>query len=100
MGRMTARWGRTLQIWRFYRVSRLLFVTIWLLTRELRRVWHAHARGQDAHPNLDVFRCALRTFRATAIETGGLLIKLGQFLSARAHLLPPQALAELTLLQH
>lgn len=99
MGRMTAQWGRTLQVWRFYRVTRLLFVTIWLLTRERRRVVQARARGQDAFPNLDVLRRALRTFRITAIEMGGLLIKLGQFLSARADLLPPEALAELAQLQ-
>ncbi|HEX6543792.1 MAG TPA: AarF/ABC1/UbiB kinase family protein [Ktedonobacterales bacterium] len=99
MGRLTARWGRTLQIWRFYRVSRLLFVTIWLLTRERRRVVRARARGVDAHPNLEVLKRALRTFRITAIEMGGLLIKLGQFLSARADLLPTEALAELSQLQ-
>jgi predicted unusual protein kinase regulating ubiquinone biosynthesis (AarF/ABC1/UbiB family) len=99
MGRMTAQWGRTLQVWRFYRVSRLLFVTIWLLTRERRRVVRARARGQDAYPNLEVLRRALRAFRVTAIEMGGLLIKLGQFLSARADLLPPEALAELSQLQ-
>jgi predicted unusual protein kinase regulating ubiquinone biosynthesis (AarF/ABC1/UbiB family) len=99
MGRVTAQWGRTLLIWRFYRVSRLLFVTIWLLTRERRRVVRARARGQDARPNLDVLRRALRNFRVTAIEMGGLLIKLGQFLSARADLLPTEALAELTQLQ-
>jgi predicted unusual protein kinase regulating ubiquinone biosynthesis (AarF/ABC1/UbiB family) len=99
MSQMTARWGRTLQIWRFYRVSRLLFVTIWLLTRERRRVVRARARGQNAYPNIDVLRRALRTFRITAIEMGGLLIKLGQFLSARADFLPTEALAELTQLQ-
>lgn len=99
MGRMTAQWGRTLQLWRFYRVSRLLFVTIWLLTRERRRVVRARARGQDAYPNMDVLRRALRAFRVTAIEMGGLLIKLGQFLSARADLLPTEALAELSQLQ-
>ena len=99
MGRMTARWGRTLQLWRFYRVSRLLFVTIWLLTRERRRVVRARARGQDVYPNIDILRRALRAFRVTAIEMGGLLIKLGQFLSARADLLPTEALAELSQLQ-
>ncbi|MGE5335671.1 MAG: ABC1 kinase family protein, partial [Nitrososphaerota archaeon] len=99
MGRMAAQWGRTLQVWRFYRVSRLLFITIWLLTRERRRVVRARARGQDAQPNLDVLRRALRSFRVTAIEMGGLLIKLGQFLSARADLLPTEALAELAQLQ-
>lgn len=99
MGRMTAKWGRTLLVWRFYRVTRLLFVTIWLLTRERRRVVRARARGQDAYPNIDVLRRALRNFRITAIEMGGLLIKLGQFLSARADLLPTEALAELTQLQ-
>lgn len=99
MGRKTAQWGRTLQVWRFYRVSRLLFVTIWLLTRERRRVVRARARGQDAYPNIEVLRRALRAFRVTAIEMGGLLIKLGQFLSARADLLPTEALAELSQLQ-
>ncbi len=99
MGRMTAQWGRTLQVWRFYRVSRLLFVTIWLLTRERRRVVRARARGQNVYPNMDVLRRALRAFRVTAIEMGGLLIKLGQFLSARADLLPTEALAELSQLQ-
>ena len=95
-----SQWSRTLQVWRFYRVSRLLFTTIWLLTRERRRVVRARAHGrQDARPNLDVLRRALRNFRVTAIEMGGLLIKLGQFLSARADLLPPEALAELTQLQ-
>ncbi|HEU5349819.1 MAG TPA: hypothetical protein VFU63_14510, partial [Ktedonobacterales bacterium] len=99
MGRMAAQWGRTLQVWRFYRVSRLLFITIWLLTRERRRVVRARARGLDAQPNLEVLQRALRSFRVTAIEMGGLLIKLGQFLSARADLLPAEALAELAQLQ-
>ncbi len=60
----------------------------------------ARARGQlDARPDIDALRAVLREFRKTALALGGLLIKLGQFLSARADLLPAEALAELAQLQ-
>ncbi|MCP4514420.1 MAG: AarF/ABC1/UbiB kinase family protein, partial [Delftia sp.] len=40
-----------------------------------------------------------REFRALAIEMGGVLIKMGQFLSARVDILPPQVTQELAGLQ-
>ncbi|MDW0110613.1 ABC1 kinase family protein [Sporosarcina aquimarina] len=36
-----------------------------------------------------------RTYKKTALELGGLMIKLGQFLSARADIMPPSFLEEL-----
>src|SRR5215831_4497428 len=68
--------------------------------RERRRVIRAHAKGDaDVGPNVDVLVKVLVRFRETAIKLGGLLIKLGQFLSARADLLPEEALAVLATLQ-
>jgi len=40
-----------------------------------------------------------RDFRALAVQLGGVWIKLGQFLSSRVDLLPPQIIAELSGLQ-
>ncbi len=86
--------------WRFYRVSRLLFTTIWIMYRERRRVLKARQRGdREVKPNIEALRRVMVSFRLTALALGGLLIKLGQFLSARADLLPQVALAELVLLQ-
>ena len=45
------------------------------------------------------FRRRARHFRALAIEMGGVLIKLGQFLSARVDVLPPEITEELQGLQ-
>ncbi len=93
-------WVRRNPVWRFYRISRLLFSTLWIIVRERNRVVRARANGQfEVTPNIDALKRALREFRLTAVALGGLLIKLGQFLSARADLLPPEALAELATLQ-
>ncbi len=94
------RLSRSNQIWRFYRVVRLLLQTLWILTRERNRVMRAYARGQyGVRPNTEVLRRVMREFRETAVALGGLMIKLGQFLSARADMLPQEALAELAQLQ-
>jgi predicted unusual protein kinase regulating ubiquinone biosynthesis (AarF/ABC1/UbiB family) len=86
--------------WRFYRISRLLFATLLVIARERLRVMRARAQGRyDVVADVEALRRALRNFRETAKELGGLLIKLGQFLSSRADLLPPEALAELAQLQ-
>ncbi len=86
--------------WRFYRISRLLFATLLVIARERIRVMRARAQGRyDVQADVEALRAALRNFRETAKELGGLLIKLGQFLSSRADLLPPEALAELAQLQ-
>ncbi len=87
------------RIERFYIITRLLFVTLIVIARERIRVMHARSRGFDAEPDVEALRAALREFRETAKKLGGLLIKLGQFLSSRADLLPPEALAELAQLQ-
>ncbi len=85
---------------RFLRVSRLLLWTIWVIYRERRRVIRAHERGNyDVHPNIDVLVKVLMAFRVTAVKLGVLMIKLGQFLSSRADILPQQALDVLTSLQ-
>jgi predicted unusual protein kinase regulating ubiquinone biosynthesis (AarF/ABC1/UbiB family) len=95
-----ARWGRRNQLWRSVLVARLLFRTLWIMHRERNRVMRARARGEyDVRPDVDALRAVLRDFRWTAVALGGLLIKLGQFLSARADLLPPEALSELAQLQ-
>jgi predicted unusual protein kinase regulating ubiquinone biosynthesis (AarF/ABC1/UbiB family) len=85
---------------RFFRVARLLLWTIWIIYRERQRVVNARERGNyEVQPNIQVLVEVLVAFRQTAIKLGVLMIKLGQFLSSRADLLPEQALAVLTSLQ-
>jgi predicted unusual protein kinase regulating ubiquinone biosynthesis (AarF/ABC1/UbiB family) len=92
--------NRANRAWRFYRVSRLLFTMIWIMYRERRRVLKARQRGdRETRPDVEALRKVAVSFRETALALGGLLIKLGQFLSARADLLPQVALNELVLLQ-
>src|SRR5579884_1038898 len=93
-------WGRRSQVGRSARVGFLLLRTIKTIYQQRSRVVRAQERGDhNAQPDMDALRSVLQDFRETAIELGGLLIKLGQFLSARADLLPPEALAELATLQ-
>src|SRR6266576_4739273 len=85
---------------RFLRVTRLLLWTVWVMYRERRRVLRAHEKGNyEVEPNIDVLINVLVAFRQTALELGVLMIKLGQFLSSRADLLPEKALAVLASLQ-
>ncbi|HZO72116.1 MAG TPA: AarF/ABC1/UbiB kinase family protein [Ktedonobacteraceae bacterium] len=100
MRTVTPRINRISQIVRFFRVSRLLLWTIWTIYRERRRVIRARERGNyEVQPNIDVLIEVLVAFRKTAIKLGVLMIKLGQFLSSRADLLPEQALSVLSSLQ-
>src|SRR5579871_4186438 len=100
MRRRTPRVNRFSQIVRFLRVARLLLWTLWVIYRERRRVIRAHERGNyEVRPNIEVLIKVLTAFRETAIKLGVLMIKLGQFLSSRADLLPEQALAVLVELQ-
>ncbi|HET9110351.1 MAG TPA: AarF/UbiB family protein [Ktedonobacterales bacterium] len=95
-----ATWRRQNSLWRGYHVASLLFRTLFVMNRERMRVVHARERGDySVHPDIEALKQVLRDFRRTAVEMGGLLIKLGQFLGARADLLPPEALAELAALQ-
>src|SRR5690349_6384296 len=100
MNSKTPRVNRFSQIIRFIRVARLLIWTIWVIYRERRRVVRAHERGRyEVQPNIDILIKVLVAFRETAVKLGVLMIKLGQFLSARADLLPERALAALSSLQ-
>jgi len=100
MSRKPTKINRFSQVVRSFRVSRLLLWTIWVIYRERRRVIRAHEKGNyTVQPNIEVLIKVLVAFRQTAIQLGGLMIKLGQFLSSRADLLPEQALAVLISLQ-
>jgi len=100
MRRKTPKIHRSSQAVRFLRVTRLLLWTIWVIYRERRRVLRAHEKGHhDVQPNTDVLIKVLLAFRQTALQLGVLMIKLGQFLSSRADLLPEKALAVLASLQ-
>src|SRR5438309_8361973 len=100
MRRKTPKIHRFSQAVRFLRVTRLLLWTIWVIYRERRRVLRAHEKGHhDVQPNTDVLIKVLLAFRQTALELGVLMIKLGQFLSSRADLLPEKAIAVLSSLQ-
>ncbi len=100
MKRKTSRVNRFSQMIRFLRVSRLLLWTLWVVYRERRRVIRARERGNyDAQPNLDILIQVLSAFRQAAIKLGVLMIKLGQFLSSRADLLPEEALKIIATLQ-
>jgi predicted unusual protein kinase regulating ubiquinone biosynthesis (AarF/ABC1/UbiB family) len=92
--------NRLTQAIRFVRVSRLLLWTIWVIYRERRRVLRARERGDsDVQPNVELLIDVLIAFRKTAVQLGVLMIKLGQFLSSRADLLPQRALDVLSSLQ-
>ncbi|MBO0793220.1 MAG: AarF/ABC1/UbiB kinase family protein, partial [Ktedonobacteraceae bacterium] len=92
--------NRFVQTIRFLRVARLLLWTIWVIYRERKRVIRARERGNyEVRPNIEVLITVLTAFRAAAIELGVLMIKLGQFLSSRADLLPERALEVLASLQ-
>ncbi|MCA1646789.1 MAG: AarF/ABC1/UbiB kinase family protein [Chloroflexi bacterium] len=92
--------NRLTQATRFVRVTRLLLWTIWVIYRERRRVLRARERGDtDAQPDVELLIEVLIAFRKTAVQLGVLMIKLGQFLSSRADLLPQRALDVLSSLQ-
>lgn len=100
MSQKTPKIQRFSQVVRFLRVSRLLFWMIWVIYRERRRVIRAREKGNYAvQPNIEELIKVLVAFRQAALQLGGLMIKLGQFLSTRVDLLPEQALAVLTSLQ-
>ena len=85
-----------MQIVRFLRVSRLLLWTIWVMYHERRRMVLAHAHGNHAvRPDSDVLIDVLIAFRESALELGAPMIKLGQFLSSRADLLPQRAIGKI-----
>ena len=76
MRRKNTRVNRVSQIIRFFRVSRLLLWTIWVIYRERKRVVRARERGNyDVQPNIEVLIQVLVAFRKAAIQLGVLMIK-------------------------
>jgi predicted unusual protein kinase regulating ubiquinone biosynthesis (AarF/ABC1/UbiB family) len=88
------------QTGRFLQISHLLLWMLWVIYRERQRMMPAHARSNYAiRPDSDALIRALVAFRETALKSGVLMIKLGQFLSSRVDLLPERAIAVLSSLQ-
>lgn len=83
---------------RFWRVFRLFFQIFWsFYSLRFTRLWHKEGWAQKRRQEL--WSEQARYFRTTAVELGGLLIKLGQFFSTRVDLFPSQAIRELENLQ-
>lgn len=83
---------------RFWRVFRLFFKIFWsFYSLRFTRLWHEEGWVQKRKEEL--WSEQARYFRTTALELGGLLIKLGQFFSTRVDLFPSQAIRELENLQ-
>ena len=83
---------------RYRKLRRFLFRTL------LQAFWHdlllSHrALAWARSPPLPRWRRVARRYRALAVDMGGVLIKLGQFLSARVDILPREIVRELSDLQ-
>lgn len=72
-----------------------IFLSFYLI--KYQKLWHP--RGWARQRQNQLFVIQARRFRETALQLGGLLIKLGQFFSSRVDLLPRISLDELEKLQ-
>ncbi len=89
---------KTLAICRFLKVIRLfVHITMAFYSLRFREYLHNSAWLQNKREELYVTQA--RLFRETAVELGGLLIKLGQFISTRVDILPKATIQELSGLQ-
>jgi predicted unusual protein kinase regulating ubiquinone biosynthesis (AarF/ABC1/UbiB family) len=79
--------------WWFLRAIVQIFILDILFSRIRITRWYAQRTG------LARWRRMARSFRGLAVQMGGVLIKLGQFLSSRADILPAQITDELAGLQ-
>lgn len=87
-----------LRISRFYTVVSLFLKIFWsFYSIKYKKLWHGRNWPQAQRQKL--FVSEARRFRHTAVELGGLLIKLGQFFSTRVDVLPQSTIKELTGLQ-
>ena len=86
--------GRYLRVVRFF--AGVLVSLLWwdLIVRQIPGL-----RGLVRASALARWRRIAQRFRALAVQMGGVLIKLGQFLSIRVDVLPPEVTAELAGLQ-
>lgn len=83
---------------RFFTVIRL-FMHILLAFYTLRFKKYLHRPGWLQEKREELYISQARLFRETAVDLGGLLIKLGQFISTRVDLLPGSSIRELSGLQ-
>ncbi len=84
-----------------WRVIRILFLTLTILITYRVHSFLGLFRSEKNHRDRlkQIHRRAAVRLRKTAIELKGILIKLGQFLSARVDLLPEEYIEELSQLQ-
>lgn len=79
--------------WFFFRSIAHVFIVDVLLGRWRLTRWYVRRSGPAR------WRIIAREFRGLAVQMGGVMIKLGQFLSSRTDVLPPQITDELAGLQ-
>src|SRR5512139_1389851 len=84
------------------RYRRTLRFAAWLFARIL--FWELVLRRVIGEPRVARGRSQrtrrwAREFRALAVDMGGVMIKLGQFISSRVDVLPPEVIEELATLQ-
>ncbi len=95
---MVMRYNSWAGINRFFRVIHLFFHIIWsFYSLKFKAAWHAEGWKEQRREELYVEEA--RLFRNTAVEMGGLLIKLGQFFSTRVDVFPQSVTRELANLQ-
>jgi len=83
---------------RFLTVINLFLSIFWAFyTLKLKKLWHSQAWYEERRQELFVSQA--HRFRITAVELGGLMIKLGQFFSTRVDVLPQAVTRELAGLQ-
>ncbi|MCL5115974.1 MAG: AarF/UbiB family protein [Firmicutes bacterium] len=88
----TSRLGRTLAIFR-------LALSFWGDSRRINRARRRDSEALFRQHEEEIYRQGAVRFRETALSLGGLIIKVGQFLSARTDLLPLAFTRELAALQ-
>lgn len=87
-----------IRISRFYTVVNLFLQIFWsFYSIKFKKYWHGRNWPQAHRQKL--FVSEARRFRQTAVQLGGLLIKLGQFFSTRVDVFPQATIKELTGLQ-
>ncbi|MGE5403449.1 MAG: ABC1 kinase family protein, partial [Candidatus Saccharibacteria bacterium] len=83
---------------RFFAVVGLFWGILWsFYSLKYKKLWHT--RGWLDEKLEELYQSQATRFRETAVELGGLLIKLGQFFSSRVDILPKATIQELALLQ-
>lgn len=83
---------------RFLTVIGLFFkIFLSFYSLKFKRLWHKESWIEAKKAELYITQA--RRFRVTAVDLGGLLIKLGQFFSTRVDVLPQSSIRELAYLQ-